>query len=71
MGEIARLRPPEVLTEQHDIAEFTSGEAALDEWLRRRARSNQVSGATRTFVVCDEQRVIAYYALACGVIASR
>jgi GNAT superfamily N-acetyltransferase len=69
MGEISRLSPPELLAEHHDIADFTSGEASLDEWLRRRARANQVSGASRTYVVCEDKRVIAYYALASGVIA--
>lgn len=60
---------PELLTDRHDTGEFTSGEASLDDWLRRRARANQVSGATRTYVVCGERRIIAYYALACGVAA--
>jgi GNAT superfamily N-acetyltransferase len=69
MGEISRLSPPELLAEHHDIADFSSGEASLDEWLRRRARANQVSGASRTYVVCEDKRVIAYYALASGVIA--
>jgi hypothetical protein len=27
MGEVARLRPPEPLTEQHDLGDFSSGEA--------------------------------------------
>src|SRR5208283_2741593 len=49
--------------------EFASGEPALDEWLRRRARANQASGASKTYVVCDGQRVVAYYALASGAIA--
>lgn len=69
MGEISRVSPPELLADHHDIGDFTSGEASLDDWLRRRARANQVSGATRTYVVCDDKRVIAYYALASGVIA--
>ena len=44
---------------------FFSGEASLDEWLRRRARANQVSGATRTYVVREgSTRVVGYYALA-------
>ena len=29
-------------------------------------RANQVSGATHTYVVCEAERVIAYYALASG-----
>jgi len=42
----------------------------LDDWLRRRALSNQQSGASRTFVVADENgRVRGYYALAAGAIS--
>jgi GNAT superfamily N-acetyltransferase len=59
---------PEPLAERHDLAEFTSGAASLDDWLKRRARGNQVSGATRTFVVSEERRVVAYYAVASGGI---
>jgi GNAT superfamily N-acetyltransferase len=69
MGEINRVSPPELLANQHEIEDFTSGEASLDDWLRRRARANQVSGATRTYVICEKKRVIAYYALASGVVA--
>lgn len=43
---------------------------SLDDWLKRRARANQASGASRTFVVADDQRVIAYYALASGAVAA-
>ena len=68
MGEVSGLLPPEPLGDQHDIGDFSSGEASLDDWLRRRARANQVSGATRTYVVCEGKRVIAYYALASGVV---
>lgn len=69
MGEVRTLSPPEPLADHHEIGDFSSGEAALDDWLRRRARGNQVSGATRTYVVCEGKRVIAYYALASGVVA--
>jgi len=62
------LSPPEPLADHHEIEEFNSGEASLDGWLRRRARANQVSGASRTFVVCDGKKVIGYYALACGAV---
>jgi len=69
MGEVGRLRPPEPLAEHHDFRDFNSGEPSLDEWLRRRARANQASGAFRTYVVCEDKLVIAYYALASGVVA--
>jgi GNAT superfamily N-acetyltransferase len=68
MGEISELLPPEPLADHHDIGNFRSGEASLDDWLKRRARANQVSGASRTYVLCEEQRVIGYYALASGVV---
>ena len=48
---------------------FNSGVPSLDEWLKRRARANQASGASRTYVVCEEQRVAGYYALASGAVA--
>jgi GNAT superfamily N-acetyltransferase len=68
MGEISELSPPEPLADHHDIEDFRSGEASLDDWLKRRARANQVSGASRTYVLCDGKRVIGYYALASGVV---
>jgi len=68
MGEVSRLLPPDLLAEAHDLDEFNCGEASLDDWLRRRARANQASGASRTYVVCEGRRVVAYYALASGVV---
>lgn len=62
---------PEPLNERHQLAVFDSGEPSLDDWLRRRALSNQVSGASQTFVVSDAGRVVGYYTLASHCIASR
>jgi predicted N-acetyltransferase YhbS len=62
------LSPPVPLADHHEIEEFNSGEASLDGWLRRRARANQVSGASRTFVVCEGKKVVGYYALASGAV---
>ncbi|HQT62694.1 MULTISPECIES: hypothetical protein [unclassified Acidiphilium] len=55
-----RLTPPEPLDEHHDISGLNCGVASLDDWLRRRARAKQASGATRTFVVTESGRVVAY-----------
>jgi len=63
------LSRPEPLSDAHDLGEFSSGVASLDDWLRRRARANQVSGASRTFVVAETDKVAGYYALASGGIA--
>jgi GNAT superfamily N-acetyltransferase len=62
------LSAPTPLADNHELAEFNSGVPELDDWLRRRAHANQASGASRTFVVCEENRVIAYYALASGAV---
>jgi len=59
---------PEALAEHHDVQGFSCGQPALDDWLERRAKANQVSGASRTFVVCESDRVVAYYALASSAV---
>ena len=64
------LSAPEPLASQHPLAAFDSGVASLDDWLKRRALQNQASGASRTFVVCDEGEVAGYYALASSAIAA-
>jgi len=69
-GSESGISAPEPLADTHIVEGFECGEAALDEWLRRRAKPNQVSGASRTFVVCRGARVVGYYALAAGAIAS-
>jgi GNAT superfamily N-acetyltransferase len=63
------LRPPEPLNASHVLTGFDCGVPSLNQWLLRRAKTNQVSGASRTFVVCDDARVVGYYALASSAIA--
>jgi GNAT superfamily N-acetyltransferase len=67
---MASISPPEPLADVHQIADFDCGEASLDQWLKRRSRANQASSATRTYVVCDGDRVIGYYALASGAVTA-
>lgn len=62
------LSAPALLEESHDLDLFQSGNGSLDERLRRRARSSQVSGASRTYVVAVERRVVGYYCLASGAL---
>ncbi|MFT4148638.1 MAG: GNAT family N-acetyltransferase [Paracoccaceae bacterium] len=63
-----KVSAPEPLTERHDLEAFASGEDSLDQWLRRRAMRNQITGASRTFVACEDLRVVAFYALASSAI---
>ena len=58
------------MTAVHRLDEFECGEASLDVWLKRKALANQASGASRTFVVADEERCVrGYYAMAAGAVA--
>ena len=64
------LTAPQALAGTHHFDEFSCGEALLDDWLKRRALPNQVSGASRTFVVADPDGcVYGYYALAAGAVS--
>jgi len=48
----------------HDLSAFGCGNAALDDWLRRHARTATGQG-TRTYVLVDEDDlVVGYFALA-------
>ncbi len=63
------LSAPEPLAAHHDTAAFACGVDSLDRWLKQRTLNNQATGASRTFVVCDGKRVVAYYALASSAVA--
>ena len=65
-----RLSPPESLAASHRLDAFECGEPALDDWLKRRAWANHGSGASRTFVVVDDDGCVrGYYALAAGAVS--
>ena len=63
-----KVMAPEPLAARHELHAFNSGVDSLDQWLKRRALKNQASGASRTFVACDGDRVLAYYALASSAV---
>jgi GNAT superfamily N-acetyltransferase len=69
MGEASQLDAPVHLTTAHDVSAFDSCVPELDDWLKNRALANEAIGASRTYVVCAEGRVVAYYALATGSVA--
>lgn len=64
-----QLSPPEKLNSSHQIDSFNSDNNELNEWLKRRALKNELEGASRTYVVCADKVVIAYYCLANGALA--
>jgi GNAT superfamily N-acetyltransferase len=65
-----QLSVPQPLAATHLLDGFNCGEPSLDDWLKRCALTNHLSGASRTFVVVDTaQCVLGYYALAAGAVA--
>ena len=65
-----QLSAPQPLAAAHLLDEFASGEPSLEDWLKRRALTNQFSGASRSFVVTNrEGRVLGYYAMAAGAVS--
>jgi GNAT superfamily N-acetyltransferase len=64
-----KLRPPEKLNSLHRIESFDSGNSQLNDWLKRRALKNELEGASRTYVLCAGEVVVAYYCLSNGAVA--
>jgi hypothetical protein len=62
-----RLSAPVPLTAEHDLSAFDCGESALNEWLRHRALKNE-SRFSRTYVVCEDKRVVAYFCISAGAV---
>jgi GNAT superfamily N-acetyltransferase len=62
------LRPVEALGDAHRLDDFDCGIEVLDRWLGRSARVAAASGTAATYVMCREERVVGYYALAMSVV---
>lgn len=61
------LSAPVPLTAEHDLSTFDCGEPALNDWLKHRALKNE-SRFSRTYVVCDGSRVVAYFCISAGAV---
>jgi GNAT superfamily N-acetyltransferase len=66
---MGRLKAPILLTKNHVTLGFDCGIDSLNDWLICLALKNQFGGASRTYVVCDEDQVAGYYAIAAGSVA--
>ena len=75
MGEVTHepegsnplLSAPIPLTVEHDLSAFDCGEPTLNDWLRHRAPKNE-SRFSRTYVVCEGNRVVAYFCISAGAV---
>ena len=63
------ISAPCPIASTHDVTSFDCGDTTLNDWLQHRAIKNESSGASRSFVVCENNTVIGYYSLAVGAIA--
>ena len=61
------LSAPVPLIAEHDVSAFDCGEPALNDWLRHRALKNE-SRFSRTYVVCEGRRVVAYFCISAGAV---
>lgn len=61
------LSAPAPLRPEHDLSRFDCGEPALNDWLRRRGRANE-SRFSRSYVVAQGARVVAFYCLSAGAV---
>lgn len=64
------LSAPVPLAEHHDLDEFNCSESSLNEWLKKRARSNAAGGASQVFVCSDDndKKILAYYSLSASSV---
>jgi GNAT superfamily N-acetyltransferase len=63
------LRPPEVLTEEHDCSGFGCGKPPLNQYIKKYALVNQQNDISRTYVATRGGRVVGYYTLAFGSVS--
>jgi hypothetical protein len=63
-------RPVVLDQDKHRRDEFDSGEASLDEWLRRYAGQNRRGNTAAVWVIADAAYRVACYALLIGRLAT-
>ena len=60
------LEKPGPISRDDPTDGFDSGNPVLDNWLAAEAIRNEAAGASRTYVVREAGRIVAYYSLATG-----
>ncbi len=64
------MQAPQAMQQSDDVSQFDCGNEILNTWLKRRALANHVAGASRCFVLREQNTVLAYYALSAGAVAA-
>lgn len=69
MPTAENLKPPSLLTKDHDRSSFDCGVPALNDYLKKYALQNQKKHAARTYVATRGDRIVGYYSLAYGSVS--
>jgi GNAT superfamily N-acetyltransferase len=69
MPPAENLKPPALLTKDHDRNSFDCDVPALDEYLKLYALQNQKKHSARTYVATRGNRIVGYYTLAYGSVS--
>lgn len=64
----APFSPPAALNAGHDLSAFDCGVPTLNDWLKQRALKNE-NRFSRTYVVCEGNRVVAFCRISAGAVA--
>lgn len=68
--DLSALSTPSPLSAEHRLADFCCAEEpSLEAWLKDRARKNEASGASRTYIVAAHREVVGYYCLSAGAVS--
>jgi GNAT superfamily N-acetyltransferase len=67
LGRVNYL-PPQRIHPEHKLNDFDCQESSLNDWLKKRALKNDLQDASRTYVVCCGEQIVAYYSLHLGCI---
>ena len=63
-----KIAAPRLLAADDGASQFDCGVAVLNDWLKRRAAANHLSGASRSYVATVERRIVGFYCLSAGAI---
>lgn len=62
------ISAPQPLRAEHVRTAFCCGVESMDNWLKQRAIKSQLTDSSRTFVCCDDMKIMAYYSLASSAV---
>ncbi|XCN72679.1 MAG: GNAT family N-acetyltransferase [Candidatus Electrothrix aestuarii] len=65
---MGRITAPEPLTSCHDTVRFDCGVPSINDWLRNQGLRNEISGASRTYVVCQSAIAVGFYSFSTGSV---